>query len=274
MKIALNSLQITEKQANIMPKIYDTFSFFNELDMLEIRLNVLDAYVDYFVIIEANTTWTGEAKPLFYALNKERYKKWEHKIIHYVVPDFPTDKDLYTRAIKSPNVGAGAECWVREFYYKESNVRPLQQCSDDDIIFVSDVDEIWHPKCASISVLNEKVYRPIQTSYLFYLNNCSNLDISNWTGTRFGTYKTLKQYGPNHFRTERVIKGIPIENGGWHFTWLINGLDKLKVDTHAEQQIMLRYETARRAKTWIDEANLPEFILKNKNLYKEKRMML
>lgn len=255
-------------------KVYDTISFFNELDMLDVRFNILDEYVDYFVVIEANTTWVGETKPLFFLNNKERFKKWEHKIIHYVVPDFPTDVDLFNRAKQSPNVGAGADCWVREFYYKESNIRPLSGCKEKDIIFVSDVDEIWHPKCVKQVVNEGEVYRPIQTSYLFYLNNCSNLHISNWTGTRFGRYSTLKKYGANHFRTEREVKGIPIENGGWHFTWLINGLNKIRVDSHAEQQIMLRYEKARNEPTWVDESNLPDYLIKNKELFKSKGMML
>jgi hypothetical protein len=190
------------------------------------------------------------------------------------VPDFPQDNDLYERAKMSPNIGDGASCWVREFYYKESNIRPLSGCNDNDIIFVSDVDEIWHPKCASVQVNDGEVYRPLQTSYLFYLNNRSNLDIRHWTGTRFGKYSTLKKYGPNHFRTEREIKGIPISNGGWHFTWLINGLNKLAVDKDAEQQIMLRFETARREKTWIDESELPEYVISNKDTYRNRRMML
>ena len=67
--------------------IFDTFTFYNELDLLELRLNILGDVVDYFVINEANITFTGKPKPLYYQENKERFKKWEDKIIHHVTID-------------------------------------------------------------------------------------------------------------------------------------------------------------------------------------------
>ena len=54
-----------------MAKVYDTFLFFNELDLLEIRLNILDDYVDYFVLCEANQTFSGKDKKLYYKENKK-----------------------------------------------------------------------------------------------------------------------------------------------------------------------------------------------------------
>ena len=56
-----------------MRKIYDCFNFFNELDLLEIRLNTLYDIVDYFVIIESNLTHSGEVKPFYYEDNKSRF---------------------------------------------------------------------------------------------------------------------------------------------------------------------------------------------------------
>ena len=72
-------------------KIIDCFTFFNELDMLEFRLTELDPYVDKFVIIESTKTFTGEPKPLYYNLNKFKYKQWSHKIVHKIVYDMPID---------------------------------------------------------------------------------------------------------------------------------------------------------------------------------------
>ena len=74
-------------------KIYDIFIFFNELDLLEIRLNILDLYVDYFVIVECTETFSGLVKPLYYKENKDLFKKWNHKIIHYVVDNMPKNED-------------------------------------------------------------------------------------------------------------------------------------------------------------------------------------
>ena len=72
-------------------KIYDAFLFFNELDLLEIRLNLLNDYVDYFVISESDLTFSGKPKPLYYLENKDRFKQFEKKIIHQVLTDNPTD---------------------------------------------------------------------------------------------------------------------------------------------------------------------------------------
>lgn len=87
----LSENEIKEYRKKI--KIYDVFTFFNELDLLEIRLNILDPYVDYFVIVEATETFSGYPKPLYYEENKERFKKWKDKIIHYVIDDTPKDED-------------------------------------------------------------------------------------------------------------------------------------------------------------------------------------
>mgnify|MGYP003659202461 CR=1 FL=1 len=69
-----------------MPKIYDCFQFFNELDILDIRLNELDSEVDYFIVVEAELSHQLKPKPLYFEENKKRYSKFLHKIIHLVVP--------------------------------------------------------------------------------------------------------------------------------------------------------------------------------------------
>jgi len=125
--------------------VIDIFPFFNELDLLEIRLNILNDYVDKFVICEATETFSGKPKPLYFKENEERFAKWKDKIVHYVVDDFPNDKEIYDKAIKSPNTGNKEHWWVREFYQKESAIKALSFCKEDDIIMVSDVDEIPNP---------------------------------------------------------------------------------------------------------------------------------
>lgn len=254
-----------------MGKIYDVFSFYNELDLLEVRLNILDEHVDYFVIVESRQTFSGIDKPLFYKENKDRFSKWHHKIIHHVMLDYPQDNEHYQKALISPNVGDGAENWLREFYQKEAPIRALENiCEDDDIIFLSDLDEIWNPNLEYI-IQDGQVYRPMQTAYPYYLNNRSNQHVGCWTGTRVGTFKTLKHYGGNHFRTPREAPSIHIPNGGWHFSWT-NKEDKYNAfvfnDVHA------RFEIVSREKTWKDESELPEYIIKNKQQLVEKGLML
>jgi beta-1,4-mannosyl-glycoprotein beta-1,4-N-acetylglucosaminyltransferase len=244
--------------------IYDTFSFFDELDLLDIRLNVLNNHVDYFVLVESNETFTGIKKPLYYKENQEKFKKWSNKIIYYEIPEYPKDQCLYQKALNSPNTGNKDHWWMREFYQKESLIYPLSGCSDDDIIFVSDVDEIWNPKI-KINIEENKVYRCMQTARPFYLNNKSNQIPNDWTGTRVGYYKTLKKYGPNHFRTEREISGIPILDGGWHFSWLSRKQNKWE-DNHPDNSH--RYFKAMSYKIEKDEKELPEYIIENKMKYK------
>lgn len=263
-------------------KIYDTFLFNNELDLLEIRLNVLNDHVDYFVLVEANETFTDLQKPLYYYKNKERFSKWKDKIIHFIVEN--DDYPLWEYSKKSPNVGQGQPWWVREFYQKE-NILKAFTAEDNDVIFVSDLDEIWNPeviKCQNLSFDNEQVYRPIQTAYHYYLNNKSNQDISGWVGTRLGLYKTLKKTKVNHFRTEHFAPSIRIENGGWHFSNIGNvDFIRQKLESYGHQEynhnsiknnvsncIKANVDFLHRGfSLWKDEKDLPKYLKENKEKY-------
>ena len=113
-------------------KVIDVFPFFNELDILEIRLNVLDPYVDYFILSEATKTFSGLDKPLYYQENKERFAKFEDKIIHNIVED-NTDPNLHP--------------YERDIFQKNSIKEiVMEKASDDDAIIWSDVDEVPNPE--------------------------------------------------------------------------------------------------------------------------------
>ena len=71
--------------------VYDCFQFFNELDILKLRLHVLSDVVDRFVISESTVTFSGDPKPLFYEENKEQFQEFQDRIIHVVVDDTPLD---------------------------------------------------------------------------------------------------------------------------------------------------------------------------------------
>jgi beta-1,4-mannosyl-glycoprotein beta-1,4-N-acetylglucosaminyltransferase len=114
-----------------MPRVFDCFTFFNELDILEIRLAELDPLVDRCVSGEATRTFTGKPKPLYYADNQQRYDRYAHKIIHVVVDDLPLDAPTH---------------WVRESYQRDCIMRGLTQADPDDRIIISDCDEIPKPE--------------------------------------------------------------------------------------------------------------------------------
>lgn len=245
--------------------IYDCFYFFNELDLLEIRLNILNEYVDKFILVEASETFNGKPKELIYKNNIEKFKNFNHKIIHYIVDKYPNNQELYDKAIKSPNTGNKEHWWVREFYQKESLLKPLSIANDDDLIFISDVDEIWNPEIDYSFINDDNVYKPIQSARPFYLNYKSNQPPSDWTGTRVGLMKMVKKYGPNHFRTEAFAQSKPILNGGWHFSWLTRSENKWD-DFHPDNKN--RFSSVCSYSYWKDETDLPEYLKNNKEKYK------
>lgn len=112
-----------------MPKIYDCFTFFNELDLLELRLSELYNHVDYFVLVEGNRTFQNKPKPFYFEENESRFAKYSDKIIHVKVVDMPEHTDA----------------WGREEHQRNAIALGLEDADDDDIIIVSDLDEILRP---------------------------------------------------------------------------------------------------------------------------------
>ena len=128
------------------------FSFFNELDLLEIRLHELNDVVDKFVIVEANKTHSGLEKPLWYLRYRSRYQDFWKKIIHIVVDDMPMSPDEIQAAISPQDrkwLDTGYQLgdnWVRERYQRNAIMRGLIDCSPDDIIIIEDADEMVRPE--------------------------------------------------------------------------------------------------------------------------------
>jgi len=277
-------------------KVYDIFTFFNELDLLEMRLAILDPYVDHFVIAESTTTFSGKPKPLYYEENKERFKKWHGKIIHQVTRDAPADrKELEKRfresaglssidtmvmgdVLSHATIGARGIDWTNELYQKESIKKALASLSDDDICFVSDVDEIWDPR-ARIDYGSDAVFKLRQKMYAYYLNNRSS---EAWVQPIASKYKNIKDAYLNDLRSEKKTKYTYVRNGGWHFTNM-GGADQIrkKLESYGHQEfntaeIKSRIEKrmsenkdfiGRRFRFWTDESDLPQYILDNRQKY-------
>ena len=257
-------------------KKYDIFTFNNELDMLEIRLNVLNEHVDYFVIIEATETFSGFEKPLNYFNNKDRFKQFEHKIIHYVVSDTPKNfgdvgcdqKVLYT-ASNSSNVTRDNLCWLKEFYQKEMILKAISHLEDEDVCYISDVDEIWNYNI-TYDVSNGNICKPkINKTYINYLNTRTNEHWTQFTGPIVTKYANIKNECLNHLRTIPKMKDkyLYYDDGGWHFNAL-GGIEK-KVEDFKHYVYTLDY-MKKRGNSWvIDEGGLPEYILNNKKKYQK-----
>lgn len=239
--------------------IYDLTQIFNELDLLEVRLNILDKYVDRFVIGESTQTFSGKPKPLYYLENKDIFKKWEHKITHLILPEVDTDEVFKRTAIQ-----------------KDYLRTALIGCSPDDVIYYGDIDEVWTPQ--------EKEGKLRQLCYSYYFNNRSSED---WQGTNMVLYKNIRNL--NDLRADH---SVVLENGGWHFTNM-GGHDQLikKLEAYDHQEanipwvkdgLMARIEAnidflgrthdwkGNPFKMWISEDGLPQYILENKDKWIEK----
>lgn len=202
--------------------IYDCFQFFNELDILKIRLHVLSPVVDRFVISEATETFSGLEKPLYYEENKAMFAEFEDKIIHVVVEDTPQ--------------GGTHE---RDTFQKNAVTRGLAGCTDDDIVIFSDLDEIPNPDKIREILKNfqeDKIYHFAQRLFYCYLNmeevsgsllsyagEFEGVARKKWIGTKMLSYKLLREQhlllGELRFPERKEI-GIRVEDGGWHFGYM------------------------------------------------------
>jgi beta-1,4-mannosyl-glycoprotein beta-1,4-N-acetylglucosaminyltransferase len=216
-------------------KIYDCFQFFNELDILEIRLNIMDPYVDYFVLTESTVTFSGLDKPLYYQENKDKFEKFNHKIIHVVVDDTPD-----------------ANPFERDVFQKNAIIRGLQNCDDDDIIITSDIDEIPDPDVVDQLIdicKDDKVYHFAQDLFYYYLNlkevsgnlhsytgEFDEVNEKKWLGSKLCKYQFLKQYPISELRAPHMKDcGYRVSPGGWHFTYV--GSDGKSVEERISHKI-------------------------------------
>jgi beta-1,4-mannosyl-glycoprotein beta-1,4-N-acetylglucosaminyltransferase len=111
--------------------IFDCFLFFKEFDVLDLRLNILNEAVDFFVLAEANITFSGQRKPFYFEQQKDQFKAFLPKIIHVKIED---DPPVVTSA------------WDREFWQRDATARGLKDAQPTDYVMYSDVDEIPNRK--------------------------------------------------------------------------------------------------------------------------------
>lgn len=241
--------------------VVDLFYFNGELDILEIRLNILNDRVDKFIIVEAEKTFSGVSKELSFQKNVDRFKEWIDKIEYYVVEE---KDELWELAKTSPNIGDGEHYWVREFVQKESARYPLIGLNDEDVVFISDVDEIWNMD----TNIGDAIYKPRQLPYLYYLNNRTDEDWTGWTGTVVTKYKNIKNACINHLRTDGLTEYEVVENGGWHFNAIGGKEMKKGLFKHPIYETEWVWDN-REKNMRYEEDDLPEYILNNKEKWQK-----
>ena len=191
-------------------KIFDCFLYNGENLILDIRLNILSGIVNKFVIVESKYDHLGNKNKL--KLNLDDFASFKDKIIYLVIDRFPKN---FTS-------------WERENFQRNYLINGLHEADDNDYIIISDIDEI--PNLSKLITLKEHKYSVFEQRMFYYKFNLLNKTNPHWYGSRICKKKFLKN--PQWLRDQKIkiypfwrfdkIKWNIIENGGWHFSFLMN----------------------------------------------------
>ena len=157
--------------------IYDCFQYFNEDHIADLRFNILDKFVDKFVIVESTVNHQGKPKKLNFEINK--HKKFQNKINYIIVDDTP-------EKIKKPHKGGES---LVEQHQRNSIMKGLEKASENDLIILSDVDEI--PDLTKLNQYDRNKYAVFSQKMFMYKLNLLNLEENNWHGSRICLKKIL-----------------------------------------------------------------------------------
>ena len=202
--------------------IYDCIPFFNELDILNLRLHVLDSIVDKFIIEESTVTFSGEPKELCFEKNKEMFQEFLPKIEYIVVDNSPVDTTTH----------------LRDKFQKNALEKGLADAGEDDMIILSDVDEIPNPEV--LKELKEhfdpnKVYHLAQRMFYCFINmeevsgnllsitgEFPGVERKMWLGTKVFAKRSIPKDGIIQLREAPVTapNAVRVVNGGWHFGYM------------------------------------------------------
>lgn len=213
-------------------KIYDCFPFYNELDLLDLRLAELYDHVDHFVIVEATTTFQSNPKELYLKDNWDRYAQYHDKMIHVIVDDAPGDPDA----------------WVNDIFQRNAIMRGIVNADDEDIIIVGDADEILRPETIDHMRANPKDIMGFRTPYFNFKLNYMLVNNSESYCVWIVACKKKYLEAPDAFRGTRfALTQLPMnyeddtirmyEHAGWHFTYLGDDefiRNKIKSFAHTE----------------------------------------
>jgi len=229
-------------------KVYDCFMYFDEDTVVDIRLNCLDAYVDKFVIVESKFTHSGKKRNLLFDINQ--FKRFKDKIIYLALDDEPreieTVYDKDDEDLKSFKYIENA--LKRENYQRNYISKGLSDADAEDIIMVSDADEIPNLGKLDLKKIKNKLIFFQQKMFYYKLN--LYIDSFNWFGTKACKKKDLispqwirniKDRAYSFWRIDTLFSKIKYQNiyfvndGGWHFSNIKNAKaieEKLKSYLH------------------------------------------
>ena len=214
-------------------RIYDCFMYFDEEIVLETRFEYLNKYVDYFVIIESRFTHKGDKRNLKFNLNN--FSKFKHKIIYKVHDEVPNKIE---KVLDGDDEVTKTRKYIMNALYRENAQRNyinegIKNAEDEDIILISDVDEIPNLSKISFKEIKEKII--LFKQEMFYYKFNLRLPRTEWVGTKGCKKKYLKnpQWLRNikdrkysffridtFFSENKYIDVKIINDGGWHFSQL------------------------------------------------------
>jgi beta-1,4-mannosyl-glycoprotein beta-1,4-N-acetylglucosaminyltransferase len=234
--------------------IYDCFQYYNEDHMIDLRMNILNEDVDYFVISESTKNHQGENKKLNFNINN--FPKFKKKII-YLVADYKENKDF--------DKHMGGES-VIEQHQRNYLINGLNKANDNDMIILSDSDEIPDlNKLDKIKITTK--FTAFSQKMFMYKINLQNISESNWIGSKVTLKKNLPEFQKlrnlkfKDYPFWRIDKlRMQIINGGWHFSFLQTPKDiveKIKSYSHGEFN----------KDKFINEDSIEKKILENKDIF-------
>ena len=233
--------------------IYDCFQYFDEDHMVDLRLNILNQYVDYFVISESTKTHQGKDKKINFDIKK--FSKFKDKI-KFIVAD-------YKEIIKFKK-HTGGESPIEQ-HQRNSLIKGIEDASSEDLIILSDSDEI--PDLTKLNKINNNIkFVAFSQKMFMYKMNLQNIDESNWIGSKITKKKNIttmqnlrnlkfKKYP--FWRFDK--KNLQTIRGGWHFSFLQTPeqiLKKIKSFSHGEFNIKN-----------VNEKKIEEKIFKNQDIF-------
>lgn len=236
-------------------KIYVCFPFYNEFEVLKIKLEELYDTVDYFVISESDMTHSGRPKPPYFYESFNMFEKYKDKIIYQAVRDTPSDfinlkqdlsKDDSTNIVIQRVVDGNwwdhaVESYGRDTFEKECVIRSLfaKNVKDDDVVILGDLDEI--PKASVVKEIvedydDDEIYH-LEHRFMWYALNIQKTD-EIWYGNILTSFRRFKEISFCEMRTYK--KGNFVGDAGWHFTYQ-KGADNIKnkIESFGEQSLNL-----------------------------------
>ena len=212
-------------------KIFDCFMYFDEDLVLDLRLNILNKFVDYFVIIESKFTHKGEKRDLRF--NPDKFKKFENKIIYLICSEEPPAIEIVNEKDSDP---IKSTKYILNALKRENNQRnhiqlALKNVASEDVVMISDLDEIPNLSNLNFNNINEKIILFKQDMFYYKFN--LKIPDFKWTGTKACRKKDLINpqwlrdiksrkypfYRFDTFFSKKKYMNIKfIEKGGWHFS--------------------------------------------------------